>query len=182
MCPLWKLGDEEDKIRLRPGALPDDELAAVLRLLVGDNQEYPPSAFTPLFLRKEWEPLVLSRPTFDARGLVPPALSGAPAAPKPAEVSSDESGRGKEEEGDSEATLEEMGENSPLSKAEILRALPDDAETDARQEEREQPLIPTKGRLSLVPRDAASALTPPGATFGPSAAPSSAPGARAPTP
>ena len=91
-------------------------------------------------------------------------------------------GRGKEEEGDSEATLEEMGENSPLSKAEILRALPDDAETNARQEEREQPLVPTKGRLSLVPRDAASALTPPGAASSPPAAPSSAPGTRAPTP
>ena len=35
--PMWKLGDGEDKIRLRLGALPDDELAAVLRLLVGDN-------------------------------------------------------------------------------------------------------------------------------------------------
>ena len=75
--PLWKLGDGEDKTRLRPGALPNDELDAVMRLLVGDNQEYPPSAFTPLFHRKDWEPLVLSRPTFDARGLVPPVLSGA---------------------------------------------------------------------------------------------------------
>ena len=73
--PLWKPGDGEDKARLRPGALPDDELDAVLRLLVGDNQEYPPSAFTPLFLRKDWEPLVLSRPTFKARRLVPPALA-----------------------------------------------------------------------------------------------------------
>ena len=35
--PLWKLGDGEDKIRLWPGALPGDKLAAVLRLLVGDN-------------------------------------------------------------------------------------------------------------------------------------------------
>ena len=77
---------------------------------------------------------MLSRPTFDVRGLVPPVLSGAPAAPKPVELSSDESRGGKEEEGDSEATLEEMGENSPLSKDEILRALPDDAEVDARQE------------------------------------------------
>ncbi|XP_073352880.1 uncharacterized protein [Aegilops tauschii subsp. strangulata] len=115
--PLWKLEDEEEKTRLRPGALPGDELAAILCLIVGDNQEYPPSAFTPLFLRKDWEPLVLSRPTFNARGLVPPALSGAPAALKPMEVSSDESGGGKEEEGDSEATLEEMGENSPLEQS-----------------------------------------------------------------
>ena len=55
-----------------------------------------------------------------------------------------------------------MGENSPLSKAEILRALPDDAETDARQEEKEQPLIPTRGRSSLAARDAASVPVPPG--------------------
>ena len=138
--PLWELEEEGNKTHLRPGALPGDELDAVLRLIVGGNQEYPPSASVPLFLRKDWEELVASRPTFDARGLVPPALAGAPAAPKPVEVSSDESGGGEEEEGDSEATLEEMGENSPLSKAEILRALPDDAEVDARQEGGELPL------------------------------------------
>ena len=155
---------------------------AALRLLVGDNQEYPPSAFTPLFLRKDWEQIVASRSTFDARGLVPPALSGAPAAPKPVELSSDESHGGKEEEGDSEATLEEMGENFPLSKAEILRALPDDAEVDARQEEGELPVAPTRSRSSLIPRDAASVLTPPWAACSPSTAPSSAPGTRAPTP
>nr|XP_040258157.1 ribonuclease Y-like [Aegilops tauschii subsp. strangulata] len=128
--PLWRLGDEEDMICLRPGALPDDELTAALRLLVGDNQEYPPSAFVPLFLRKDWEPIVASRPTFDARGLVPPALTEASATPKPVELA----------------------------------------------------LIPTQGGSSLVSRDAASALTPPGAASSPSAAPSSAPGARAPTP
>ena len=115
--PLWKLGDEEDETRLRPGALPDDELAAVLRLLVGDNQEYPPSAFTPLFLRKDWEPLVASRPTFDARGLVPPVLSGAPATLKPVELSSDKSrGRGEEEVefgGDSRGD----GRNLPLEQS-----------------------------------------------------------------
>ena len=135
--PFWRRGDEEHKICLRAGALPDDELAALLRLLVGDNHEYPPSAFTPLFHRKEWEPTVVSKPTFDARGLVPPTPSGGPAASKPVELSSDES-RGREEEVvDSEATPEEVGETSPLSKAEILRALPDDAEAEARQEEGE---------------------------------------------
>ena len=51
--PLWRLGDEEDKILLSPEALPDDELSAILRLLVGDDQEYPPSAFVPLFRRKD---------------------------------------------------------------------------------------------------------------------------------
>nr|XP_040246032.1 uncharacterized protein LOC109746662 [Aegilops tauschii subsp. strangulata] len=75
-----------------------------------------------------------------------------------------------------------MGKTSALRKADILRALPDDAETDARQEEGELPVIPTKGRSSLVSRDAAPALTPPGVASGPSAAPSSAPGAHVPTP
>ena len=51
--PLWKLGDEEEKVRLSPVALPNDELTAVLCLLVGDNQEYPPSAFVPLFQLKD---------------------------------------------------------------------------------------------------------------------------------
>ena len=34
--PLWELEEEGNKARLRPGALPDDELDAVQRLLVGD--------------------------------------------------------------------------------------------------------------------------------------------------
>ena len=51
--PLWELEEEGNKTRLRPGALPGDDLDAVLRLIVGDNQEYPPSAFVPLFLRKD---------------------------------------------------------------------------------------------------------------------------------
>ena len=156
-CPLWELEEEGNKARLRPGALPDDELAAVLRLIVGDNQEYPPSAFVPLFQRMDREEFVASRPTFDARRLVPPVLLGAPAASRPVEVSSGEPRGEGEEEVDPEKTLEEVGETSPLSKAEILRALPDDAEADTCQEEREQPLIPTRGRSSLVPRDAASA-------------------------
>ena len=108
-------------------------------------------------------------------------LPGAPAAPKPVEVSSDESRGEGEEEVDSGKTLEEVRETSPLSKAEILRALPDDAEADARQGEREQSLIPTRGRSSLVPRDAAPVFMPPGAGSGPSAAPPSTAGARTPT-
>ena len=78
--------------------------------------------------------------------------------PKPVEVSSNESHGEGDEEVDSEKTLEEVGETSPLRKAEILRALPNDAEADTRQRKREQPPIPTRGRSSLVPRDAASAL------------------------
>ena len=137
--PLWELEEEENKTRLRPGDLPGDELDAVLRLIVGDNQEYPPSAFVPLFQRRDREEFVASRPTFDARGLVPPVFSGAPTAQKPVEVSSGESRGEGEEEVDSEKTLEEVGETSPLSKAEILRALPDDVEADTRQEERGSP-------------------------------------------
>ena len=83
---------------------------------------------------------------------------------------------------DPEKTLEEVGETSPLSKAEILRALPDDAEVDAHQEVREKLLIPTRGRSSLVSRDAASAPRPPGASSGPSAAPPASAEARTPTP
>ena len=135
--PLWGLGDEEDKVCLSPEALPDGELATALHLLVGDDQDYPPSVFVPLFRCSDWEQIVASRLTFDGRGLLPPAPTGAPAAPKLVELSSDESPGKEEEEVDPDATPEEIGETSPLSKANILRALPDDAEADACQEERE---------------------------------------------
>ena len=46
-------------------------------------------------------------PTFDARGLVPTVLPGAPMAQKPMEVSSGESRGEGEEEVDSEKTPEE---------------------------------------------------------------------------
>ena len=160
-CPLWELDEAENKTRLRPRDLPGDELDAVMRLIVGDNQEYPPSAFVPLFQRRDREEFVASRLTFDARGLVPPVLSGALPAPKPVEVSSGESrGEGEEEE-DSEETPKEVEETSPSSKADILCALPDDAEADAYQGGKEQPLVPTKGRSSLVDLGTASTPTPP---------------------
>nr|XP_020197002.1 actin cytoskeleton-regulatory complex protein PAN1-like [Aegilops tauschii subsp. strangulata] len=181
--PLWELGDEEDKVRLSLKALSDGELAAVLRLLVGDDQEYPPSIFTPLFHREDGAQVVASRPTFDGRGLVPPAPIGALAAPKLVELSSDEShGEEEGEEEDSEVTPEGMGETSPLSKADILRAFPDDDEADARQEEGELPIIPTRGRSSLVSRGVTPVSTPSEAASGPSAAPFSPPGVCAPTP
>nr|XP_020200821.1 uncharacterized protein KIAA1522-like [Aegilops tauschii subsp. strangulata] len=135
--PLWRLGDEEDKVHLSSETLPDGELAAALCLLVGDDQEYPPTVFIPLFRRKDGAQAVAARLTFDRRGLVPLAPTGAPVAPTPVELSS--------------------GEGEP-------------------------PVVPTRGRSALVSRDAAPALTPPGAASGPSAAPSSAPGARAPAP
>ena len=75
--------------------------------------------------------IVASKPTFDGRGLVPPVLTGAPAAPAPVELSSGESHEEEEEEEDSEVTPEETGETSPLSKANILRAFPDDDEANA---------------------------------------------------
>ena len=125
---------------------------------------------------------VASRTTFDARGLVPPTLPGAPTAQNPVEVSSGKSRGEGEEEVDSEKTLEEVGETSPLSKAEILRALPDDAEADAYQGGRGQPLVPMKGRSSLVDRGAASTPTPPGAGFGSASAPHGTAGAQTPAP
>ena len=150
MRPLWRLGDEEDKVRLSPKALSDEELAVVLRLLVGDDQEYPPSIFTPLFCREDGAQVVASRPTFDGRGLVPPAPTGAPAAPKPVELSSGESRGEEEEEEDSEVTPEGTGE-TPLSIADILRTLPDDDEADACQEKGEAPAIVTSlaSRIAL---------------------------------
>ena len=102
--------------------------------------------------------------------------------PKPVEVSSGESHREGEEEVDSEKTSKEVGETSTPSKAEILRALPNDAEADAYQGEREQPLIPTKGRSSLVVRGAASTPAPPGAGSGSASAPPGAAGDRTPAP
>nr|XP_040243767.1 nascent polypeptide-associated complex subunit alpha, muscle-specific form-like [Aegilops tauschii subsp. strangulata] len=123
------------------------------------------------------------RPTFDGRGLVPPVPTGAPAAPKPVELSSDEShGEEEGEEEDSEVTPEGTGETSPLSKADILRTLPNDAEADARQEKEKLPVIPTRGRSSLVSRDDTPALAPSGAASGPSIVMFSAPGACAPAP
>nr|XP_045090175.1 actin cytoskeleton-regulatory complex protein PAN1-like [Aegilops tauschii subsp. strangulata] len=131
MRPLWRLGDEEDKVPLSPEALLDEELVAALRLLVGDDQEYPPSVFVPLFRRKDGEQR-------------PPAVS---AATVPVEVSSDDSreeDEDEDEERDSEATPEGMGGTSPLSKADILYTLPDDDEADAPQEKGGPPA----GRLS----------------------------------
>ena len=83
---------------------------------------------------------------------------------------------------DLEKTPEEVGETSPLSKAEILRALPDNAEANAFQGEREQPLIPPKGRSSLVARGAAPVLAPPGAGSGSVSTPPGTAGARTPAP
>ena len=99
--PLWELGNEEDKVLLSLNALFDDELAMALHLLVGDDQEYPPNVFTPMFRRKDGEQVMVGRPTLDGRGLVPPTPTGAPAAPTPVELSSGEPHGEEEEEEDS---------------------------------------------------------------------------------
>ena len=118
---------------MSPEALPDEGLAAALRLLVGDDQEYSPSAFVPLFRRKDGAQVVAARPTFDGRGLVLPAPPAVSAATVLVEVSSDDSRKEEEEdeERDSVATPEGMGETSPLRKADLLRTMPNDNnETD----------------------------------------------------
>nr|XP_020195786.1 uncharacterized protein LOC109781608 [Aegilops tauschii subsp. strangulata] len=102
----------------------------------------------------------------------------------PVEVSSDDSRKeeeeGEDEERDSEVTPEGMGKTSPLCKADLLHTmLDDDDRTDVPQEKEEPLVIPMRGRSALIPRDAASVPVPPGAASGPSAAPSSAPRARA---
>nr|XP_020146409.1 actin cytoskeleton-regulatory complex protein pan1-like [Aegilops tauschii subsp. strangulata] len=184
--PLWTFGGEEDKLCLNPVALADEELAVALRLLVGDDQEYPSSAIVPLLLRKDGAHVVAAMPTFDERGLVPPAPLVVPEATALVDVSSGDSRMEGEEEEDEEhypgVTPEGMGETSPLSKADIVRTLPDDDEADVRREKEEPPVIPTRGRSALISRDESATPTPPGAASRPSAAPSSAPGARAPAP
>ena len=79
-------------------------------------------------------------------------------------------------------TPEGVGETSPLSKADILRTLPDDDEADAHQEEGKLPVVPTRGRSSLVSRDVTPAVAPSRAASIPSVAPGSALGASAPAP
>ena len=169
------LGDGEDKLRLSPEALSKEELAVPLRLLVGDDQEYPPNAHVPLFLRKDGAQVVSAMPTFDGRGLLPPAPPAAPVAMATATVdvsSGDSRVDGEEEEGegrDPEVTPDWMGETSPLRKADILRLLPDDDdEADVLLEREELPVVPTKGRSALLSRDDAPASTPPGVASCPS--------------
>nr|XP_040255762.1 nucleolar and coiled-body phosphoprotein 1-like [Aegilops tauschii subsp. strangulata] len=187
--PLWRLGDEEDKVRLSPVALSDEELAVALRLLVGDDQEYPSSVFIPLFHRTDMARVVAARPTFDGHGLVPPAPPAVSAATVPVEVSSNDSRKEEEEEEededeerDSEATPEGMGETSPVRKADLLRTMPDDDDEADDLQRGEPPVIPTRGRSALISRDATSAPTPSGAASSLSVAPSCAPRARAPAP
>ena len=76
--PLWKLLDEGGDLRLRPDALSDEELGAALRLLVGENQGYPPDSHLPLYRRPDGAKVAAAMPVFDGRGLVPPAPSDVP--------------------------------------------------------------------------------------------------------
>ena len=137
-------------------------------------------------------------PIFDGRGLVPPVPSDFPVATTPVVVSSGDSD--EEEEQDSAATPEGSGETSPPRKADLLRALPDDDDagdhpvrevlppagvttrSKVTPSKKSPTMVPTKSRSALVSRGDAPALTLSGATAGPAAASSSAPGARAPAP
>nr|XP_020184220.1 AF4/FMR2 family member 1-like [Aegilops tauschii subsp. strangulata] len=119
---MWKLGDD---LRLRPEDLSAAELGSTLRSLVGDDQGYPPESFVPLYRRPDGAETAAAMPVFDGRGLVPPAPSDVPVKTTPVVVSSAE-----EEEQDLAATPEGSGETSPPRKADLLRALPDDADAD----------------------------------------------------
>nr|XP_020192089.2 MAP7 domain-containing protein 1-like [Aegilops tauschii subsp. strangulata] len=85
---------EQMNADLKPGNAKAAKLAAALRLLVGDDQEYLSSVFVPLFRRKDGAQVMAARPTFDGRGLVPPAPTRAPVAPTSVELSSDELSHG----------------------------------------------------------------------------------------
>ena len=143
------LGGADDSLFLNLVALADEELASALRLLVGDDQEYLPRITAPLFLREEGMQVVAAMPTFDGRGLVPPASPMAWGSMTLVEVSLGDSLRGggeeEDEEHDSEAALEGAGETSPPRMADILRTLLDDDEADATQEEEGPLVIPRKG-------------------------------------
>ena len=88
---MSKLRDEDDDLRPRPGALSDEELGAALRLLVGDDQGYPPDTHVPLYRLSDGAKVAAAMPVFDGRGLVPPAPSEATAVTAPVMVSSDDS-------------------------------------------------------------------------------------------
>ena len=105
--------------------------------------------------------MVPAMPTFDGRGLVPPAPPAVLETTTPVNVSLGNSREGEEEEEDeehdSQATPERTGETSPLCKVEFLRTMPDDDDDDdAPGDERA-----TRGRRSL-----ASQAQPPEGDFG----------------
>ena len=86
---------------MSPEALSKEKLVVALRLLVGDDQEYLPSAHIPLFLHKDGAQVVAAMPIFDGCGLVPPAPPGVPVAMAPVDMSSGDSRmEGEEEEGE----------------------------------------------------------------------------------
>ena len=150
-----------------------------LRLLVGDDQEYPPSAIVPLFRRKDGAQVAAAMPNFDELGLMPPAPLVAPEATAPVDVSSGDSrrdGEEQDEEHDSEAASDGMGETSPLRKANILRTLPYNDEADTRRGGEDPPVIPKKDRSGLISRGSTPAPVLPEASSNPSGAPCSAVG------
>nr|XP_020147614.1 CCR4-NOT transcription complex subunit 3-like [Aegilops tauschii subsp. strangulata] len=173
----------------RPLTTDEDSPALLLPLLAGKSGD-PPDSFVPLYRCPDGAETTAAMPVFDGRGLVPPAPSDVPVMTTPVVVSSDE-----EEEQDSAATPEGSGETSPLRRADFLRTLPDDDDTDnhpvkevpppagvttrsgVSPSRRPPPGVPTKGSSVLISRGEAPAVSPPGA-----ATASSTPGARAPVP
>ena len=53
--PLWMLDRTDDKLCLSPAALADEDLAAALRFLVGEDVEGREGPPVPLFLRDDWD-------------------------------------------------------------------------------------------------------------------------------
>ena len=97
-----------------------------MRVLLGKDPGCLPAAHLPLYRLDDGVELAASMPDFNERGLVP---SGSP--DYPVVLSSDEdSVEGEEEEEDSEATKEGMGEFSPQRLSELLRGLPDDNDAE----------------------------------------------------
>ncbi|XP_073354718.1 uncharacterized protein [Aegilops tauschii subsp. strangulata] len=68
--PLWKLGGDDDKIRLRRDPLPEVELNKVLSYLTGKDPSDPPEGWLPLYDRDDTEEVVAAMPIFDDLGFV----------------------------------------------------------------------------------------------------------------
>ena len=87
-----------------------EELGKVVQVLLEKDPSCLPVAHLPLYRPDDGAALDASMPIFNERGLMPPQPSQPPSTPVP--VSSGEHSE-EEEEGDSEPTLEGVGETSP---------------------------------------------------------------------
>ena len=139
-----------------PAVLADEDLAAVLKSLVGGDVARLEGAPTPLFLRESREQVVGSMPIFNGDGPVP-----AEAPEDLVDVSSGDSSE-EREEGEQEKGADSEAESRapPLRrKSRALRpSLSDDDEGDDEQGGGSLPSVPKKDRTGLIPRR--SALAP----------------------